>query len=61
MKEKLPHESAGLQKELNIMQAIASEQHPTRSDVITVQDKVSNITEYHISIVIFSYLNLLTD
>ncbi|XP_034840670.1 intraflagellar transport protein 81 homolog [Maniola hyperantus] len=43
MKEKLPQESASLQKELNIMQNIATEQHPTRSDVITVQDKIAAI------------------
>ncbi|XP_023947556.1 intraflagellar transport protein 81 homolog [Bicyclus anynana] len=43
MKEKLPQESSSLQKELNIMQAIATEEHPTRSDVITVQDKISAV------------------
>ncbi|XP_046965122.1 intraflagellar transport protein 81 homolog [Vanessa cardui] len=43
MKEKLPQESANLQKELNIMQTIASEQHPTRSDLITVQDKIATV------------------
>ncbi|CAH2086587.1 unnamed protein product [Euphydryas editha] len=43
VKEKLPQESANLQKELNIMQAIASEQHPTRSDLITVQDKIAAV------------------
>ncbi|XP_050345030.1 intraflagellar transport protein 81 homolog [Nymphalis io] len=43
MKEKLPQENANLQKELNIMQTIASEQHPTRSDLITVQDKIATV------------------
>ncbi|XP_039747399.1 intraflagellar transport protein 81 homolog [Pararge aegeria] len=43
MKEKLPQEMGSLQKELNIMQAIASEQHPARSDVITVQDKIAAV------------------
>lgn len=42
VKEKLPQESAHLQQELNIMQTIATEQHPTRSDLILVQDKVGN-------------------
>lgn len=41
MKEKLPQEMSSLQKELNIMQAIAMEQHPTRSDITAVQDKVN--------------------
>ncbi|XP_068629995.1 intraflagellar transport protein 81 homolog [Battus philenor] len=42
-KEKLPQESAQLQKELNIMQNIAMEQHPTRSDLVVVQDKLSAV------------------
>lgn len=41
VKEKLPQETANLQRELNIMQAIAAEQHPTRSDLVSVQDKVN--------------------
>lgn len=49
MKEKLPQESAQLQKELNIMQNIAMEQHPTRSDLIVVQDKVNFIVFYYFS------------
>lgn len=40
MKEKLPQETANLQKDLNIMQNIATEQHLTRSDLVLVQDKV---------------------
>ncbi|CAH0604608.1 unnamed protein product [Chrysodeixis includens] len=41
VKEKLPQETANLQKELNIMQTIAAEQHPTRSDLVAVQDKIA--------------------
>ncbi|XP_061712161.1 intraflagellar transport protein 81 homolog isoform X2 [Cydia pomonella] len=41
VKEKLPQEAAHLQKELNIMQTIAMEQHPTRSDLMAVQDKIA--------------------
>ncbi|XP_026329078.1 intraflagellar transport protein 81 homolog [Hyposmocoma kahamanoa] len=41
--EKLPQESAHLQKELNIMQSIATEQHPTRADLVTVQDKIAAV------------------
>ncbi|XP_013186423.2 intraflagellar transport protein 81 homolog [Amyelois transitella] len=41
VKEKLPQETAHLQKELNIMQNIATEQHPTRSDLVLVQDKIA--------------------
>ncbi|XP_052750612.1 intraflagellar transport protein 81 homolog isoform X2 [Galleria mellonella] len=41
VKEKLPQEMAHLQKELNIMQTIAMEQHPTRSDLVLVQDKIA--------------------
>ncbi|XP_013146107.1 PREDICTED: intraflagellar transport protein 81 homolog [Papilio polytes] len=43
VKEKLPQESAQLQKELNIMQTVAMEQHPTRSDIVGVQDKLSAV------------------
>ncbi|CAG9585583.1 unnamed protein product [Danaus chrysippus] len=43
IKEKLPQETASLQKELNIMQTIAMEQHPTRSDLIVLQDKISKV------------------
>ncbi|KAI8435128.1 hypothetical protein MSG28_003505 [Choristoneura fumiferana] len=41
VKEKLPQEAAHLQKELNIMQTIAMEQHPTRSDLMNIQDKIA--------------------
>ncbi|XP_059054242.1 intraflagellar transport protein 81 homolog [Achroia grisella] len=41
VKEKLPQEMANLQKELNIMQTIAVEHHPTRSDLVLVQDKIA--------------------
>ncbi|KAJ8722796.1 hypothetical protein PYW07_003976 [Mythimna separata] len=41
VKEKLPQETSNLQKELNIMQTIAAEQHPTRSDLVAVQDKIA--------------------
>ncbi|XP_075970080.1 intraflagellar transport protein 81 homolog [Anticarsia gemmatalis] len=41
VKEKLPQETGHLQRELNIMQSIAAEQHPTRSDLVTVQDKIA--------------------
>lgn len=47
VKEKLPLESSHLQKELNIMQMIATEQHPTRSDLLTVQDKVRRYSSYY--------------
>ncbi|CAK1552135.1 unnamed protein product [Leptosia nina] len=40
VKEKMPQESNNLQKELNIMQTVAMEQHPTRSDLNKVQEKV---------------------
>ncbi|XP_072944094.1 intraflagellar transport protein 81 homolog isoform X2 [Epargyreus clarus] len=43
IKEKLPLEINNLQKELNIMQYIATEQHPTRSDLIVVQDKITAV------------------
>ncbi|XP_022819829.1 intraflagellar transport protein 81 homolog [Spodoptera litura] len=43
VKEKLPLETANLQKELNIMQKIAAEQHPTRSDLVAVQDKIAAV------------------
>ncbi|XP_032514188.2 intraflagellar transport protein 81 homolog [Danaus plexippus] len=43
IKEKLPQETASLQKELNIMQTIAMEQHPTRSDLIVLQDKITKV------------------
>ncbi|CAG5012645.1 unnamed protein product [Parnassius apollo] len=43
VKEKLPQESSLLQKELNIMQNIATEYHPTRSDLIVVQDKITAV------------------
>ncbi|KOB78735.1 Intraflagellar transport protein 81-like protein [Operophtera brumata] len=43
VKEKLPQESSHLQKELNIMQMIAAEQHPTRADLLTVQDKIAAV------------------
>ncbi|XP_041976928.1 intraflagellar transport protein 81 homolog [Aricia agestis] len=43
MKEKLPQELEGLQKELNIMQAIATEQHPSRSDITLIQDKIAAV------------------
>ncbi|XP_014358511.2 intraflagellar transport protein 81 homolog [Papilio machaon] len=43
VKEKLPQESAQLQKELNIMQTVAMEQHPTRSDIVAVQDKLAAV------------------
>ncbi|XP_012552969.2 intraflagellar transport protein 81 homolog isoform X1 [Bombyx mori] len=41
VKEKLPQEAAHIQKELNIMQNIAAEQHPSRSDLHVVQDKIA--------------------
>nr|XP_021189622.2 intraflagellar transport protein 81 homolog [Helicoverpa armigera] len=41
VKEKLPQETTSRQKELNIMQKIAAEQHPTRSDLVAVQDKIA--------------------
>ncbi|XP_063822252.1 intraflagellar transport protein 81 homolog isoform X1 [Ostrinia nubilalis] len=41
VKEKLPQETGNLQKELNIMQNIATEQHLTRSDLVLVQDKIA--------------------
>ncbi|XP_053625736.1 intraflagellar transport protein 81 homolog [Plodia interpunctella] len=41
VKEKLPQETTHLQRELNIMQNIATEQHPTRSDLVLVQDKIA--------------------
>ncbi|XP_030024296.1 intraflagellar transport protein 81 homolog [Manduca sexta] len=41
VKEKLPQETAHLQKELNIMQSITAEQHPTRSDLLMLQDKIA--------------------
>ncbi|KAG6449607.1 hypothetical protein O3G_MSEX006109 [Manduca sexta] len=34
-------ETAHLQKELNIMQSITAEQHPTRSDLLMLQDKIA--------------------
>ncbi|KPJ01803.1 Intraflagellar transport protein 81-like [Papilio xuthus] len=43
VKEKLPQESAQLQKELNIMQNVAMEQHPTRSDIVAVQEKLAAV------------------
>ncbi|CAK1582035.1 unnamed protein product [Parnassius mnemosyne] len=43
VKEKLPQESSQLQKELNIMQNIATEYHPSRSDLIVVQDKITAV------------------
>ncbi|KAF9409806.1 hypothetical protein HW555_010929 [Spodoptera exigua] len=43
VKEKLPLETSNLQKELNIMQSIAAEQHPTRSDLVAVQDKIAAV------------------
>ncbi|RVE54877.1 hypothetical protein evm_000644 [Chilo suppressalis] len=43
VKEKLPQEMASLQKELNIMQNIATEQHLTRSDLVLVQDKIAAV------------------
>ncbi|KAL4702532.1 hypothetical protein ACJJTC_001417 [Scirpophaga incertulas] len=43
VKEKLPQEMANLQKEINIMQNIAMEQHLTRSDLILVQDKIAAV------------------
>ncbi|CAB3236471.1 unnamed protein product [Arctia plantaginis] len=41
VKEKLPQESTHLQRELSIMQGIATEQHTTRSDLVAVQDKIA--------------------
>lgn len=41
VKEKLPQETNNLEKELGIMQTIAAERHPTRSDLLAVQDKVN--------------------
>ncbi|KAJ2952838.1 hypothetical protein O0L34_g7204 [Tuta absoluta] len=43
VKEKLPQETNNLQQELTIMQNIAAEQHPTRSDLIAVQDKIAAV------------------
>ncbi|XP_049867064.1 intraflagellar transport protein 81 homolog [Pectinophora gossypiella] len=43
VKEKLPQETSHLQQELNIMQTVAAEQHPTRSDLVAVQDKISAV------------------
>ncbi|XP_045519239.1 intraflagellar transport protein 81 homolog [Pieris brassicae] len=43
VKEKLPHECNNLQKELNIMQTVAMEQHPTRNDLNGIQEKISNV------------------
>lgn len=40
IKEKLPQEITSLQKELSVMQFVAAEEHPTRSDLVVVQDKV---------------------
>ncbi|GBP21971.1 Intraflagellar transport protein 81 homolog [Eumeta japonica] len=41
VKEKLPQEVSGLQRELSIMQTIAAEPHPTRSHLAVVQDKIA--------------------
>ncbi|XP_048479613.1 intraflagellar transport protein 81 homolog [Plutella xylostella] len=43
VKEKLPHETAAIQRELNIMQMIATEEHPSRSDLVAVQDKIATV------------------
>ncbi|XP_047510339.1 intraflagellar transport protein 81 homolog [Pieris napi] len=43
VKEKLPQECNNLQKELNIMQTVAMEQHPTRNDLNGIQEKIANV------------------
>ncbi|VVC94390.1 unnamed protein product [Leptidea sinapis] len=43
VKEKLPQETDALRKDLNIMQAVATEQHPTRADLNLIQDKISAV------------------
>ncbi|CAG4909233.1 unnamed protein product [Colias eurytheme] len=43
VKEKLPQETSNLQKELNIMQTVTMEQHPNRSDLNVVQDKITKV------------------
>ncbi|XP_022119928.2 intraflagellar transport protein 81 homolog [Pieris rapae] len=43
VKEKLPQECNNLQKELNIMQTVAMEQHPTRKDLNAIQENIANV------------------
>ncbi|KAJ0180445.1 hypothetical protein K1T71_003849 [Dendrolimus kikuchii] len=43
VKEKLPQETSSLEKELGIMQIIAAERHPTRSDLVAIQDKIAMV------------------
>lgn len=43
IKEKLGQETNSLEKKLSIMQSIAAERHPTRSDLVAVQDKIAMV------------------